>query len=136
MDHLNSWFTALTIARAESNHQEIFPKLLPPEETENSSLPALDISLIGDRMVITVGIKFFGYITYSLDSQFNIGSMSSCCKYKAIPSYYWKPTQIQFRAVNKELISIQHFSSNFPLLLDGIVTYVTLYSWIHVLIFF
>jgi hypothetical protein len=60
LDHLNSRFTALTISRAESSQQEFFAKLLPPEETKKSSLPSFDISLIGDRMVITVGIKVLG----------------------------------------------------------------------------
>lgn len=55
--------------------------------------------------------------------------MSGCCGFKAIPAYHWKPTQVQFRAVNKQLMKIPYGALDFPLLLDSQEVYVTLYNY-------
>jgi hypothetical protein len=79
-------------------------------------------------MVITVNIKIPGFKVYTLDAQIDTRDMSSCCKYKAIPAYYWQPTQIQFHVVNKEIMAILHVAPDFPIMLNDVPTYVTLYS--------
>jgi len=55
--------------------------------------------------------------------------MRNYCKFKAIPAYYWKPTQVQFRAVNKQLIKIPYIAPDFPILLGSQEVYVTLYNY-------
>lgn len=73
-------------------------------------------------------IKIPGFKVYTLDAQIDTRDMSSCCKYKAIPAYYWQPTQIQFHVVNKEIMAIHHVAPDFPIMLNDVPTYVTLYS--------
>ena len=55
--------------------------------------------------------------------------MSSFCKYKFIPSYFWKHTQIHFGAVDKVLIEIKYIAPDFPILLGNVRTYVTFYCF-------
>ena len=49
-------------------------------------------------------------------------------QFKAIPAYYWQPTQIQFHVVNKEIMAILHVAPDFPIMLNDVPMYVTLYS--------
>jgi hypothetical protein len=82
-----------------------------------------------DRLVISIDIKVSGYMTYTLDAQLDTGAMNSCEKYGAIPSYYWQPINIAFRAVNKTEIKIQSFAPDFPILIQGTKVAVNLYCF-------
>ena len=104
LDDLNSKFVSLFIADSQTT-------LTTQNQANNENIQ--DIIGIDDMMIIP------GYKEYTLDTQIDIGAMSSCCKYKAIPTYYWKPTQIQFRAVNKQLIQISYIAPDSPLLLGA-----------------
>lgn len=84
---------------------------------------------IGDRVVITIRIKFPSIKPYTLDAQIDSSAMSSCCKYKAIPHYYWQPTKLQFRAITGDLMEIGHIAPEFPILLNDVQVFVTLYSF-------
>jgi len=65
---------------------------------------------IGDRVVIPTKIKLPKIKDYTLDAQIDSGAMSSCCKYGAIPSYYWQLTKLQFRAITKDVMEINHIA--------------------------
>lgn len=82
-----------------------------------------------DRLVITVEIKVSGYQSYSLDAQLDTGAMNSCAKHGAIPSYFWQPINIAFRALNKIEIKIQSFAPDFPILIKGVKVPVNLYCF-------
>lgn len=79
-------------------------------------------------MIIPITIKVPSYKAYTLDAQIDIGAMSSCCKYKAIPSYHWKPTTVHFKEANKQLMNISHVAPEFPIGLASQEVYVTLYN--------
>ena len=55
--------------------------------------------------------------------------MNSCEKYGAIPSYYWQPIDIAFRAVNKTEIKIKSIAPNFPIIIQGAKVMVNLYCY-------
>lgn len=120
LDSLNSQFVSSTFLSSRT-------PLLSSSQYSNENIH--DISDIDDRMVIPVKIKVPGYKEYTLDAQIDIGAMSSYCKFKTIPAYYWKPTQVQFRVVNKPLIKIPYISLDFPILLGSQEVYVTLYNY-------
>lgn len=61
----------------------------------------INIMGIGDRVIILIKIKLPKVKEYALDSQIDSGAMSCCCKFGAIPAYYWQPTKLQFRAITK-----------------------------------
>jgi hypothetical protein len=82
-----------------------------------------------DRLVISIDIKVSGYMTYTLDAQLDTGAMNSCAKYGAIPSYYWQPINIAFRAVNKTEIKIQSFAPDFPIIVQGAKVPINLYCF-------
>jgi hypothetical protein len=75
-------------------------------DTEIETSESKQINGFEDRLVIYVDIKVSGYLQYTLDAQLDTGAMNSCAKYGAIPSYYWQPIDIAFRAVNKTEIRI------------------------------
>ena len=130
LDELNSQFVTMMTKAAElplESNYEI--EYLKNSEKELAESELKDISGIGDRLVIQVGIKIPGYKPYHLDAQIDIGAIRSCYKYKEIPSYYWQPTQIQFRAVNQQIVKIYFVALDFPILLNNLVTYVTLYNY-------
>lgn len=89
---------------------------------DQSSIPTTHNQLNGfeDRLVIEINIKVSGYLTYTLDAQLDTGAMNSCAKYGAIPSYFWQPIYIAFKAINKTEIKIQSFAPDFPILLKGV----------------
>ena len=82
-----------------------------------------------DRLVISIDIKVSGYMTYTLDAQLDTGAMNSCAKYGAIPSYYWQPINIAFRAINKTEIKIQSFAPYFPIIVQGDKVTINLYCF-------
>lgn len=88
-----------------------------------------EISGIGDRMVILVSIKIPGFKSYQLYAQIDIRAMSSCYKYKAIPAYYWQPTKVHFKVVNKQLMNISYGAPDFPIYISSTIVYVTLYNY-------
>ena len=96
-------------------------------DTEIETSESRQINGFEDRLVIYVDIKVLGYLQYTLDAQLNTGAMNSCAKYGAIPSYYWKPIDIAFRAVNKTEIRIQSFAPDFPIIIQGAKVAVNLY---------
>lgn len=79
-------------------------------DTEIESSELKQINGLEDRLVISVDIKVAGYLTYTLDAQLDTGAINSCAKHGAIPSYYWQPIDIVFRAVNKTEIKIKSFA--------------------------
>lgn len=80
-------------------------------------------------MVIPVSIKIPGCKNHQLDAQIDIGAMSSCWKYKAILAYYWQPTKVHFKAVNKQLMKISYVAPDFPIYISSTIVYVTLYNY-------
>lgn len=80
-------------------------------------------------MVIPISIKIPGYKNYQLDSQNDTGAMSSCYNYKVIPTYYWKPTKVHFKVVNKQLMKISYVAHDFPIYISSTIVYVTLYNY-------
>jgi len=82
-----------------------------------------------ERVVIRVDVKVSGYKQYSLDAKLDTGAMNSCAKHSAIPEYYWKPTKLQFIAINKMLMIIRSMAPDFLIILNGIHTFVNLYSF-------
>jgi hypothetical protein len=103
----------------------------PQIPKDQSSEPTTHNQLNGfeDRLVIEIDIKVSRYLTYTLDAQLDTGAMNSCAKYGAIPSYFWQPINIAFRAVNKTEIKIQSFAPDFPILLKGVRVPVNLYCF-------
>jgi len=102
-----------------------------PEEMpmKSKKVDLVNIMGIGDKVVIPLKIKLPNVKEYTLDAQIDSGAMCSCCKFGAIPSYYWQPTKLSLRAVNKELMQINYISPDFPVYLNHVQTYVTLYSF-------
>jgi len=84
---------------------------------------------LDDRLVIPVNIKVQGYLQYTLDAQLDTGAMNSYAKHGAIPSYYWQPIDISFRAVNKSEIKIKYIAPDFPILIQEEKVSVTLYCY-------
>ena len=82
-----------------------------------------------EKVVIRVDVKLSGNKQYSLDAQLDTGAMNSCEKHSAIPEYYWKPTNLQFIAVNKTLMTIRSMAPDFLIILNGIPTSVNLYNF-------
>jgi len=80
-------------------------------------------------LIIEINIKVSGYLTYILDAQLDTSVMNSCAKYVAIPSYFWQPINISFRADNKTEIKIQSFAPNFSIALKGVKVPVNLYCF-------
>ena len=74
-------------------------------------------------------IKVSGYLQYTLNAQLDTGAMNSCEKYGAIPSYYWNPIDIAFKAVNKTEIRIQSFAPDFPIIIQGAKVAVNIYCF-------
>ena len=96
-------------------------KEVPPEYRETVP-PLEDVKImgIGDRVVIPIKIKLPKIKEYTLDAQIDYGAMSSVCKYGAIPSYYWQPTKVNFRAIIKDLMAINHIAPDFPIFLNNV----------------
>ena len=105
----------------KDNHEEM--------PLKSKEVDMVNIMGIGDRVVIPLRIKLPNVEEHTLDAQIDSGAMCTCCKYGAIPSYYWQPTKLVFRAANKELMEINHISPYFPIFLNNVQTYVTLYSF-------
>lgn len=84
---------------------------------------------LDDRLVTAIGIKVPNYNLYHLDVQIDIGAMSSCARFAAIPEYYWQKIHISFRAVNVTLVPISGFAPDFPLLLNEQKVTVNLYCY-------
>jgi len=82
-----------------------------------------------DRLVISVQIKVFGYLQYTLDAQVDTGAMNSCAKHGTIPEYYWQPISLSFRVVNKTELKINHICPDFPIYIQDQKILVTLYSF-------
>jgi hypothetical protein len=80
-------------------------------------------------LVISVNIKVQGYLQYALDAQLDTGAMNSCAKYGAIPSYYWQPINISFRAVNKSELKIKYIAPDFPIYIQEEKVFVSLYCF-------
>jgi len=55
--------------------------------------------------------------------------MNPCAKYGAIPSYYWQPIDIGFRAFNKTEIKIKSIAPDFPIMIQGAKVAVNLYCY-------
>jgi len=77
-DDCNSKLSSLLL----KNVSEEFPQ-------KDASIEEVKVMGIGDRVVIPIKIKLPKIKEYTLDVQIDSGAMSSCCKYGAIPSYYW-----------------------------------------------
>lgn len=102
----------LKAKRDEQWEKEMFNKTTDYESSEFKQINGFE-----DRLVISMDIKVSGYLTYTLDAQLDTGAMNSCAKHGAIPSYYWQPINIDFRAVNKTKIKIQSFALDFPIII-------------------
>jgi hypothetical protein len=99
------------------------------QDTEIGANKSKQMNGLDDRLVISVDIKVQGYLKYTLDAQLDTGGMNSCAKYGAIPSYYWKPINIGFRAVNKNEIKIKSIAPDFPIMIQGAKVAVNLYCY-------
>jgi hypothetical protein len=112
----------------EIEEHTFYPPQIPKDQ---SSEPTTHNQLNGfeDRLIIEIDIKVSGYLTYTLDAQLDTGAMNSCAKYGAIPSYFWQPMNISFRAVNKTEIRIQSFAPDFPIIIKGVKVPVNLYCF-------
>lgn len=110
--------------RDEKLEKEMFHQDTEIEPYESKQMNGLD-----DRLVISVNRKVQGYLQYTLDAQLDTGAMNSCAKHGAIPSYYWQPIDIYFRAVNKSEIKIKYIALDFPILIQEAKVAVTLYCY-------
>jgi hypothetical protein len=99
------------------------------EDSENEPFESKQVNGLDDRLVIPVNIKVQGYLQYTLDAQLDTGAMNSYAKHGAIPSYYWQPIDISFRAVNKSEIKIKYIAPDFPILIQEEKVSVTLYCY-------
>ena len=100
---------------ANSKLTRILMKDIPEEmPMKSKEVDLVNIMGIGDKVVIPLKIKLPNLKEYTLDAQIDSGAMCSCCKFGAISSYYWQPTKLSFRDVNKELMEINHISPDFP----------------------
>jgi len=87
---------------ANSKLARILIKEIPEEiPMKSKEVDLVNIMGIGDKVVIPLKIKMPNIKEYTLDAQIDLGAMCSCCKFGAIPSYYWQPTKLSFRVVNK-----------------------------------
>ena len=114
----------LRIKRDEQIEKEIFNEESEIEQLESKLLKSLD-----DRLVISINIKVQGYLQYTLDAQVDTGAMNSCAKFGALPSYYWQPVDISFRAVNKTELKIKFIAPDFPIYIQEEKVPVTLYCF-------
>jgi len=104
----------LRTKRDEQWEREMFNQGTKIESSEFKQISGLQ-----DGLVISVDLKVVGYLQCTLDAQLDIGAMNSCAKHGAIPSYYWQPIDIAFRAVNKTEIKIKSFALDFPIIIQG-----------------
>lgn len=75
---------------ANSKLARILIKELPEEiPMKSKEVDLVNIMGIGDKVVIPLKIKVPNIKEYTLDAQIDSGAMCSCCKFGAIPSYYW-----------------------------------------------
>jgi len=70
-----------------------------------------------DRIVIKIDINVSGYKQYSLDAQLDTGAINSHVKHNVITKYYWQSTSLQFRVINKTLMTIKATTLDFPIFL-------------------
>jgi hypothetical protein len=124
-----SEITERGITISQKKRDEELAKEIFNDESDHDPFESKLVKGLDDRLVISVNIRVQGYLQYSLDAQLDTGAMNSCAKHGAIPSYYWQPIDISFRAVNKTELKIQYIAPDFPIYLQEEKVSVNLYCF-------